>query len=1086
MALTVPNLPLVLKPGAGPDNPSGRRGGLWPGEVLGYQLDGRGGRGRLIQQLSVPSGTEFVLAVFPELDTASDIPWGACLIGTVAVAADVGALALSDQHGHPVLADDPGCLVADQWNLIRLDLTELAGESIRIDLVAAVGATGRGWLQLGGPRPIPAEPDDVVARVRTTRGTHSSHSFSRGNTVPASCLPHGFVQLTPITDARTDRWLYRWQEDHLQGFAFTHQPSPWIGDRNAFQLMPFLGRPTAEPGRRSMTFDHASETAQPDRYGVDLANRHGQIRAEITPTMHGGVFRFTFPQTHVHRGVVLDQPFAGELQMHTLADGRLSFHAFVEGPQGRSGDTPGAWVYGETRQAVRTSTVRDKANPLIGVRLGPIEFKDTPLGKIGLPWIRRQASALHLLEGSVLEVAATMSFIGAEQARHTFQLELGNADFDEVQSRAHTLWAADLSRLELTGGTADARATAWSNVARLLCWPSAHHENTGSADEPHWAYASPFHRDAPDTATGTGCRIVDGQLYVNNGYWDTYRTAWPALHLLFPERAGELLDGLVQQYLDSGWMSRWSAPGHIDSMVGTSSDAIFADAAAHGIAFNELAAYDSALRNASVPADRSVVGRKGISAGRFLGWIPDRVPEALSWSIENANCDAALGLWSARLAKRADALGVPQRGEEFAANADWFANRAAAVWQLFDDRVGFFQSRDADGDWRVTEPAAFDPLSWGGDYVETNAWGMAFSAVQDGATLARVHGGPDGLAARLEAALELPEPASLANKGSYWTVIHEMVEARAVRMGQFGLSNQPGHHLPFMFCHAGRPWRTQQLTREVCDRLMVGSEIGQGYLGDEDNGEMAAWQLFCQLGLYPLQLGSGELILTAPLFPDAAWTRPDGTMLRITTQGTGRYIAAVRINGQPWREVGVPVEILHRDCLIEVDLSDQATQWGAESRPLAPRSEPSCVSPFTPDQSSAATLTRLGNPSLLTGEPGISGETGETGADLAHVVDDLGERVIRFAEGEIVTITWPDPIRFRYLTLTTTGTGAREFWLEGRTNGSWLALTLTTTTPIWDDQTLSYALHGSESGLVVDALRFRWLSNVGIRQLEIY
>ena len=29
--------------------------------------------------------------------------------------------------------------------------------------------------------------------------------------------------------------------------------------------------------------------------------------------------------------------------------------------------------------------------------------------------------------------------------------------------------------------------------------------------------------------------------------------------------------------------------------------------------------------------------------------------------------------------------------------------------------------------------------------------------------------------------------------------------------------------------------------REVLRRLYLGSEIGQGYPGDEDNGEMSAW-----------------------------------------------------------------------------------------------------------------------------------------------------------------------------------------------------------------------------------------------------
>jgi hypothetical protein len=50
----------------------------------------------------------------------------------------------------------------------------------------------------------------------------------------------------------------------------------------------------------------------------------------------------------------------------------------------------------------------------------------------------------------------------------------------------------------------------------------------------------------------------------------------------------------------------------------------------------------------------------------------------------------------------------------------WLGNRALAYRQLFDPVVGFFRGRDADG---RTAGGRFDPRVWGGDYVETNAWG---------------------------------------------------------------------------------------------------------------------------------------------------------------------------------------------------------------------------------------------------------------------------------------------------------------------------------------------------------------------------
>ncbi|UNE63527.1 hypothetical protein [Xanthomonas oryzae] len=44
----------------------------------------------------------------------------------------------------------------------------------------------------------------------TTRGTQSNDTFSRGNNFPATAVPHGFNFWTPVTDAGTLTWLYRW------------------------------------------------------------------------------------------------------------------------------------------------------------------------------------------------------------------------------------------------------------------------------------------------------------------------------------------------------------------------------------------------------------------------------------------------------------------------------------------------------------------------------------------------------------------------------------------------------------------------------------------------------------------------------------------------------------------------------------------------------------------------------------------------------------------------------------------------------------------------------------------------------------
>ena len=162
---------------------------------------------------------------------------------------------------------------------------------------------------------------------------------------------------------------------------------------------------------------------------------------------------------------------------------------------------------------------------------------------------------------------------------------------------------------------------------------------------------------------------------------------------------------------------------------------------------------------------------------------------------------------------------------------------------MFDPAIGFFQGRAASGRWK-SSPDEYDPRVWGHehDYTETDGWNFAFHVPQDGQGLANLYGGRAALARKLDAFFATPETATFT--GSYGGTIHEMLEARDVRMGQWGFSNQVSHHIPWMYDYAGQPGKTQANVREALRRLYSGSEIGQGYAGDEDNGETSAWYLF--------------------------------------------------------------------------------------------------------------------------------------------------------------------------------------------------------------------------------------------------
>jgi predicted alpha-1,2-mannosidase len=830
-----------------------------------------------------------------------------------------------DQHGatlSPRGQGDSKTLYTNQWNFKRSRIGAVAaGKTIDRILVAYDNPDGPadfgGWIDDvtidGDPPPRHRErPSDWVV---TTRGTNSTSSFSRGNNIPATAVPHGFNFWIPVTNAGSLSWLYDYHRDNddqnlprLEAFAASHEPSPWMGERQTFQVMPSAaaGAPDTSRGGRALAFRHENEIASPHHYGVEFENG---IRTDIAPTDHAAMFRFTFPGGDA--SLVFDNVNDDAALAIDRATGVVTGYSDV-----RSGLSNGA-----TRMFVYATFDRPMTDAATsGPRAGYARF---------------DAGA----ERTVTMRIAT-SLISIDQARKNLALEIAPSDtFADLRARAQRQWDDRLDVIEVEGATEDQRTTLYSNLYRLFLYPNSAFENTGTADRPVYRHAVQSSTDTPpSTPTETGADVVDGKVYVNNGFWDTYRTAWSAYSLLSPETAGELVDGFVQQYRDGGWISRWSSPGYANLMTGTSSDVAFADAYVKGVrGFDAGDAYDAAVKNATVAPpgsdpNNTNVGRKGLIESIFHGYTATDVSEGVSWALEGYINDYGIAnMAAARAADRATprALRARLRDEH-----EYFLGRARNYVHLFDSRIGFFQGRAADGEFK-SDPDEYDPRVWGHDhdYTETDGWNFAFHAPHDGRGLANLYGGRDGLAAKLDTFFSTPETAKFP--GSYGGVIHEMVEARDVRMGQWGFSNQVSHHIPYMYDYAGQPWKTQEKVREVLRRMYVGSEIGQGYAGDEDNGETSAWYLFSALGFYPLQVGSPYYAVGSPLFEKATIRRPGRDIVIKAPRNSARnvYVQGLRIDGRRHDKAYLSHADIEHGAELEFDMGPAPSRWA--TRPAA-------------------------------------------------------------------------------------------------------------------------------------------------------
>ncbi|WP_177239805.1 GH92 family glycosyl hydrolase [Streptomyces monashensis] len=815
---------------------------------------------------------------------------------------DLGAL---DQHGFPLSPRGQGAskaLYVNQWNNVLSRIGSVAaGKTVDRILVGYDSPAGpakfRGWIDDVALKPV--APDRPRAHlsdyVLTTRGTNSSGSFSRGNNFPATALPHGFNFWTPVTNASSLSWLYEYaranNDDNLptiQAFSASHEPSPWMGDRQTFQLMPSAAAGTPDTGReaRQLPFRHENETARPYYYGVRFENG---LKAEMTPTDHAAVLRFTYPGNDA--SVLFDN--VTEQAGLTLDKEHGTVTGYSDVKSGLSTGATRLFVYGTFDKPV------------------------TDGGSSGVKgYLRFDAGA-----DRTVTLRLATSLISVDQARDNLRQEIPDGtSFDTVKARAQRTWDGLLGRVEVRGATPDQLTTLYSSMYRLYLYPNSGFEKVDGKDQ----YASPFSpMQSQDTPTHTGAKIVDGQVYVNNGFWDTYRTTWPAYSFLTPTQAGAMIDGFVQQYKDGGWTSRWSSPGYADLMTGTSSDVAFADAYVKGVHFDAEAAYRAALKNATVVPPMSGVGRKGMATSPFLGYTSTSTTEGLSWAMEGYVNDYGI-------ARMGEALYKKKGEQHYKDESEYFLNRARDYVNLFDPGVGFFQGRDDQGKRRL-DPSSYDPRVWGYDYTETNGWGMAFTVPQDTRGLADLYGGRQGLANKLDTFFSTPETASPEFAGSYGGVIHEMTEARDVRMGMLGQSNQPAHHIPYLYDAAGQPWKTQAAVREILSRLYLGSEIGQGYHGDEDNGEQSGWYLFSALGFYPLVPGSGDYSIGSPLFTQVTVHLENGRDLVIKAPRNSAknvYIQGVTFNGRPWNSTSLPHSMLSRGGELTFSMGARPSAWG--------------------------------------------------------------------------------------------------------------------------------------------------------------
>jgi len=728
----------------------------------------------------------------------------------------------------------------------------------------------------------------VVDLVNILQGTDSHERFSRGNTLPLVARPFGMTHWAPMTNPNDKSlgplsWFYHPRHHQIVGLRATHQPSPWMGDYATLCVMPVTtdaapGRPVVAAEeedledlaksllvtyqKRMSTFPPHLTSYSPDCFRTYLMR--WRVGVELTATERCAVIRLTLPP-HRRAWLLLDDPtsmapggsFASSFTFSHGGSDRLLTGYTTSNCGGVPEGFKGFFAVEADAPFVHTGFFTAE---------GVVELGRTK---------ERTAQRLGAVVGfgaseteRVVTIRVATSFIGAAQALANMRQETGTTKgYEEIQHESREVWEQWLGRVEVRGRAKRDRRTFYTSLYRALLFPRKFHELD--------AECKPFHYNP----YSGGCH--PGVLYTDNGFWDTHRTVYPFLALVYPTQCAEIMQGWVNAAkFGKRWFPKWASPGYRSMMVGTHSDVVVADTHLRGIPFDVELAYSLSRRNGLEPGDpQGAYGREGLEDYASLGFVPsDRFEHAVCRTNDYAYDDFGL----AQLAR------VLGKEEDFAL----FGRRALNYRNMFDPNIGFMRGRNADGSWR--EP--FSEFTWGGDYVEGSAWQHVFAVPHDPAGLVQLFGGEDKFCEKLDQMLALPPYFDI---GTYWTEIHEMTEMAAARFGQYAHSNQPVHHVLYLFACGRQPWKTEYWVRRVMAEL-YGPEP-DGLAGDEDNGEMSCWFLLSSLGLFPLCPGHPSFVFGSPFFEQATIHLESGGTLEIRSPGNGDpanvYVQRIVLNG---------------------------------------------------------------------------------------------------------------------------------------------------------------------------------------------
>jgi predicted alpha-1,2-mannosidase len=360
-----------------------------------------------------------------------------------------------------------------------------------------------------------------------------------------------------------------------------------------------------------------------------------------------------------------------------------------------------------------------------------------------------------------------------------------------------------------------------------------------------------------------------------------------------------MVQALLQNYQEGGWMPKWPNPSYTNIMIGTHADSLVAEAIRKGFhGFSYPLAWDAVYKDAMTPPDGDTTrrwydrephtpyeARAGLTYLKQLGYIPvDKTAEAASSTLEDSYDDWCVAQVAKALGKTADYR--------------FFAQRSLNYEHLFNPATGFMQGKNSDGSWAKPDEG----------WTEGNTWVYTWAVMHDLPGLVKLMGGPAKYNAELD---------------EHFAGHHNIH------------SNEPSHHYGYLYDYSGEPWKTQQKVREITAAEYA--NLPSGIDGDDDCGQMSAWYIFAAFGFYPVNPASGDYMIGSPLFTKMSLRLANGKTFSVTAENNSPknvYIQSATLNGRPLTIPVIRWEDIMAGASLKFVMGPSPSRWAADWKPV--------------------------------------------------------------------------------------------------------------------------------------------------------